>query len=45
MKKSSSKTFQDYGDECDAMIKLKNFDDQKSIDSVLFMMETSGGIS
>ena len=44
LKKPSSKTFQDYGDECDAMIKLENFDDLKSIDNVLFMMETSGGM-
>ena len=44
LKKPSSKTFQDYGDECDSEIKLENFDDLKSIDNVLFMMETSGGM-
>ena len=45
LKKSSQKTIQDYGAECDAQIKLENFDDLKSIDNALFMMETSGGMS
>ena len=45
LKKPSSKTFQDYGDECDVKIELENFDDLKSIDNALFMMETSGGNS